>query len=80
MTVAAKPSPAARPTLAEARELAAGGNAIPVRMSFVDDCETPVSAFLKLRDGSPAFLLESAEQGRLGPRLPASRRSALASG
>jgi anthranilate synthase component I len=66
MTVAAEPSPAARPTLAEARELAAGGNAIPVRMSFVDDCETPVSAFLKLRDGSPAFLLESAEQGRLG--------------
>src|SRR5215211_959526 len=35
---------------------------------FVDDCETPVSAFLKLRAafGGPAFLLESAEQGRLG--------------
>ena len=38
----------------------------PCAMSFVDDCETPVSAFLKLRDGGPCFLLESAEQGRLG--------------
>ncbi|HEY1450454.1 MAG TPA: anthranilate synthase component I, partial [Solirubrobacteraceae bacterium] len=35
--------------------------------SFIDDCETPVSAFLKLRElapGEPAFLLESAEQGQ----------------
>jgi anthranilate synthase component 1 len=32
----------------------------------VDDCETPVSAFLKLRGEGPCFLLESAEQGRLG--------------
>jgi anthranilate synthase component I len=41
---------------------------VPVVARFVDDCETPVSAFLKLRaafDG-PAYLLESAEQGRLG--------------
>src|SRR5688572_6457291 len=40
----------------------------PLVARFVDDCETPVSAFLKLRaafDG-PAHLLESAEQGRLG--------------
>ena len=29
-------------------------------------CETPVSAFLKLRTDGPCFLLESAEQGRLG--------------
>jgi anthranilate synthase component I len=54
------------PTLERARELAKHGNAIPVRTSFVDDCETPVSAFLKLRDDAPCFLLESAEQGRLG--------------
>jgi anthranilate synthase component 1 len=55
------------PSLDRARELAREANAIPIRMSFVDDCETPVSAFLKLRDGGPAFLLESAEQGgRLG--------------
>src|SRR3954454_17825885 len=35
----------------------------PVSETFIDDCETPVSAFLKLREGGPAFLLESAEQG-----------------
>jgi anthranilate synthase component 1 len=55
------------PTLERARELAGSANAIPIRASFVDDCETPVSAFLKLREpGAPSFLLESAEQGRLG--------------
>jgi anthranilate synthase component 1 len=55
------------PSLERARELAADANALPIRASFVDDCETPVSAFLKLREpGRPSFLLESAEQGRLG--------------
>jgi anthranilate synthase component I len=58
------------PSLAEARALAAQGNVVPVRTRFVDDCETPVSAFLKLRagepDGAPCFLLESAEQGQVG--------------
>ncbi len=55
------------PDLDAARELACEANAIPMRASFLDDCETPVSAFLKLREpGVPAFLLESAEQGRLG--------------
>jgi anthranilate synthase component 1 len=37
--------------------------------SWIDDTETPVSAFLKLRaaaPGEPAFLLESAEHGRVG--------------
>ncbi len=37
--------------------------------SWIDDTETPVSAFLKLRasaPGEPAFLLESAERGRVG--------------
>jgi anthranilate synthase component 1 len=41
-------------------------NLIPVAERFIDDCETPVSAFLKLRalaPSEPAFLLESAEQG-----------------
>jgi anthranilate synthase component 1 len=41
-------------------------NLVPVTESFIDDCQTPVSAFLKLRalaPGEPAFLLESAEQG-----------------
>jgi anthranilate synthase component 1 len=58
------------PSLDEARALADEGNVVPVRTRFVDDCETPVSAFLKLRDGepdgSPCFLLESAEQGQVG--------------
>ena len=58
------------PGLEEARALAARGNVVPVRTRFVDDCETPVSAFLKLRageePGAPCFLLESAEQGQVG--------------
>jgi anthranilate synthase component 1 len=52
-----------RPTLEEARTLAGAYNVIPLRHTFIDDCETPVSAFLKLRGRAPAFLLESAEQG-----------------
>jgi anthranilate synthase component 1 len=39
-------------------------NLVPVAHTFVEDCETPVSAFLKLRGEGPAFLLESAEQGQ----------------
>src|SRR3954449_5512121 len=39
-------------------------NLVPVCQTFVEDCETPVSAFLKLRGAGPAFLLESAEQGQ----------------
>jgi anthranilate synthase component I len=66
MAVVAELAPEVRPTLEAAHELARSANAIPVRMTFVDDCETPVSAFLKLRDAGPCFLLESAEQGRLG--------------
>src|SRR3954452_12536406 len=58
------------PSLEQARELAREGNVVPVRARFVDDCETPVSAFLKLRagepEGAPCFLLESAEQGQVG--------------
>ncbi|HEY1687257.1 MAG TPA: anthranilate synthase component I [Solirubrobacteraceae bacterium] len=62
------------PTL-EALQTAAGQHAryptpspnlIPLAHTFVEDCETPVSAFLKLRElarGEPCFLLESAEQG-----------------
>jgi anthranilate synthase component I len=76
----------ATPSLETVRELAREHNLIPVRETFIDDCQTPVSAFLKLRgqqDGwraaqsgeaggrargghEPAFLLESAEQGRVG--------------
>ncbi len=60
------------PTLDRIRALAADGgvsayNLVPLRHTFIDDCETPVSAFLKLRalaPGEPAFLLESADQGQ----------------
>ena len=53
-----------RPALDEVRALAAEHNLVPVRQTFLEDCETPVSAFLKLRGAGPAFLLESAEQGQ----------------
>jgi anthranilate synthase component I len=70
MTVAADSELRLEPSLERARELAREGNVIPVRARFVDDCETPVSAFLKLRagepEGAPCFLLESAEQGQVG--------------
>ncbi|HEV7585092.1 MAG TPA: anthranilate synthase component I [Solirubrobacteraceae bacterium] len=55
------------PSLERARELAGSHNLIPLSITFVEDCETPVSAFLKLRaldPLDPAFLLESAEQGQ----------------
>jgi len=58
--------PGLEPGPNRARELARSANVIPVRYRFVDDLETPVSAFLKLRGDGPSFLLESAEQGRLG--------------
>jgi len=63
-------SPAAlslEPSLEQARALAGSHNLIPLTYTSVEDCETPVSAFLKLRalaPGEPAFLLESADQGQ----------------
>jgi anthranilate synthase component 1 len=56
-----------QPSLEQARALARKHNLIALRHSFIEDCETPVSAFLKLRalaPGEPAFLLESADQGQ----------------
>src|SRR5918999_996788 len=52
------------PSLDEVRELARDHNLVPLRHTFIADCETPVSAYLKLRGGGPSFLLESAEQGQ----------------
>jgi anthranilate synthase component 1 len=52
------------PTLEQVRELAREHTLVPLRHTFVDDVETPVSAYLKLRGGGPSFLLESAEQGQ----------------
>src|SRR5215211_8553727 len=54
-----------------AERVAGSATVVPVVERFIDDCETPVSAFLKLRadpelGAGPSFLLESAEQGRFG--------------
>jgi anthranilate synthase component 1 len=56
----------ATPSLDEARQLSRQHNLIPLQETFIDDLETPVSAFLKLRGEGPSFLLESADQGRVG--------------
>jgi anthranilate synthase component I len=56
------------PSLDEVRALAREFNVVPLRTTFIDDVETPVSAFLKLRGHrpqTPAFLLESAERGQV---------------
>ncbi|MFL5823255.1 MAG: anthranilate synthase component I family protein, partial [Solirubrobacteraceae bacterium] len=66
MAVAADATSDALPSLEKVRSLAAQYNLIPVHETFIDDLLTPVAAFLKLRDEHPAFLLESAEQGRVG--------------
>src|SRR6059058_5850738 len=52
------------PSLDEVRALAREHTLVPLRHTFIDDCETPVSAYLKLRGEGPSFLLESAEQGQ----------------
>ncbi len=52
------------PSLEEVRELAKDHALVPLRHTFIADCETPVSAYLKLRGDGPSFLLESAEQGQ----------------
>jgi anthranilate synthase component I len=64
---AAVAGPEISPDLERARELAREHNLVALSYSFIDDCETPVSALLKLRalaPGEPAFLLESADQGQ----------------
>src|ERR1700755_1066911 len=55
------------PSLAQGRAFARDHTPSPLHQTFIDDCQTPVSAYLKLRDPThPSFLLESAEQGRVG--------------
>jgi anthranilate synthase component 1 len=66
MAVVADPGLNLDPGLERARELARDASLIPVASRFIEDRETPVSAFLKLRGDAPTFLLESAEQGRTG--------------
>jgi anthranilate synthase component I len=68
MAVVADRALPVEPSLDEVRALVREDfNLIPLRHSFIDDTETPVSAFLKLRGrepSSPSFLLESAERGQ----------------
>ena len=55
---------AVAPGLEEARALVEETSVVALRHTFIDDCETPVAAYLKLRGDGPSFLLESAEQGQ----------------
>src|SRR5262249_60842384 len=58
---------AVAPGLEAVRALAGRHRQVPLVHTWIADCETPVSAFLKLRGDGPCFLLESAEEGqRLG--------------
>jgi len=53
-----------KPLFSEFKQMAKQGNLIPVYQEFLADTETPVSAYLKLRDGSYSYLLESADGGK----------------
>ena len=44
--------------------MASQGNLIPVYQEFLADTETPVSAYLKIRDKTFSYLLESADSGK----------------
>ncbi|MES2996010.1 MAG: anthranilate synthase component I [Verrucomicrobiota bacterium] len=50
-----------QPSLEVFTSLAERGNVVPVFTSLAADFETPLSAYLKVRDGRHSFLLESAE-------------------
>jgi anthranilate synthase component 1 len=52
-----------KPSLEEFREKAGRGNLIPVYTEILADLDTPVSAFLKIREGDYSYLLESVEGG-----------------
>jgi anthranilate synthase component 1 len=51
------------PTPEEFARLATQGNVIPVYTDLMADFETPVSAYAKLKDAGPSYLLESVEGG-----------------
>ncbi|NNJ12167.1 anthranilate synthase component I [Chloroflexales bacterium ZM16-3] len=52
------------PTLDEMRALRAQGNLCPIYREILADLETPVSAYLKLAQAGPSFLLESVTGGQ----------------
>jgi anthranilate synthase component 1 len=51
------------PTLEEFLQLATQGNLIPVSRRLLADCETPLSAYRKIRGQGESFLFESVEGG-----------------
>jgi anthranilate synthase component 1 len=55
--------PPLSPSREEFRALAERGNLVPVYTELAADLDTPLSAFLRLRPGPYAFLLESVEGG-----------------
>ena len=55
-------APSCRPSLEAVRALAADHDLVPVVSELLADCDTPVSAFLRLEEEG-AFLLESVEGG-----------------
>ncbi len=56
------------PSLEAFKEAATHGNVIPVFTQLASDFETPLSAYLKIRDTKHSFLLESAEATDKGGR------------
>ncbi len=52
-----------KPSFSDFEKMAEKGNLIPVYQEFLADIETPVSAYLKVRDSSFSYLLESADGG-----------------
>lgn len=56
------------PSMESFAELARKGNVVPVYTQLAADFETPLSAYLKLRDNRHSFLLESAESTEKGGR------------
>src|ERR1700675_4367909 len=63
MTTVGRALPPLSPSREEFRRLAADGNLVPVYAELAADLDTPLSAFLRLRPGPYAFLLESVEGG-----------------
>ena len=55
--------PPLSPAREEFRSLAGRGNLVPIYAELAADLDTPLSAFLRLRPGPYAFLLESVEGG-----------------
>ena len=51
------------PSRSEFLELCRKGNVVPVYADLMADLETPVSAYAKLKNAGPSFLLESVEGG-----------------